>query len=84
MERHPITTLHPTTSADDQAFWARVIVASQAPLTPLAAVLRAPWRWLNAQPPSTRPWSATVLPFRSRGRTPTPTQPRHAKDDRRA
>lgn len=82
MERQSIVPLHPVAAPDEQAFWSRVISASHAPRTPVAAVLRAPWRWLNTQHPSVQPWSATVIPFRSRGRTPALIQPNHAKDDR--
>lgn len=82
MDRQLIVPLHPAAAAEEQAFWSRVISASQAPLTPVAAVLRAPWRWLNSQSPSLKPWSATVIPFSSRGRTPAFFQPNHAKDDR--
>lgn len=84
MEAHASTPLVQSTAHADQAFWARVIAVSEAPRTPLSVVLRAPWRWLNGTPPAAAgtSWTAAILPFRSRGRTPSDTLHTPKDDDR--
>jgi len=48
MDCHQVTKLHPKWTDEDAGFWLRVMRARNEGHLPVAAVLRSPWRWLNA------------------------------------
>jgi hypothetical protein len=81
MEAISTTPLLHATAPPERLFWTRVIAVSPDPHTPLAAVLRSPWRWLNGadHKPIPSGLTASILSFPSLGRTPTDTS--HTKDD---